>query len=273
MRQAAPVAPSIRRHLLAGVLILIVLLGGVAAWAVTTDISGAVIAPGKVVVDTNIKRVQHLSGGIVSELLVREGDRVDEGDVVIRLDATLTLTNLAIVNKGLNELLARKARLEAERDGSASVAMPAELTSLIDNGEVARIIEGEQRLFEIRRQARTGEQQQLSQRIAQLKEELTGHASQAEAKTHEISLIQRELKGVRGLWDKKLMSMTKLTALEREAARLKGEHGLLVATQAQVKGKVSEIELQIVQVDRDLASEVARELRDVDAKIGELVER
>jgi len=264
---------SIRRHLRAGAAVTLMLIGGVGTWAFATNIAGAVIAQGKVVVDTNVKKVQHPAGGVVSELLVREGDHVAEGEVLVRLDATLTLANLAIVSKGLNELVARKARLEAERDGTDEVTIPSELTRNADNSDIARIIDGEMRLFTIRRQARVGEKEQLRQRIAQLREELVGYAAQEQAKAREISLIGRELEGVRTLWDRQLMSMTKLTALEREEARLKGEHGLLVATQAQVKGKISETELQITQVDRNLASEVARELREVDAKIGELVER
>jgi HlyD family secretion protein len=249
------------------------LLGGIGTWASTTDISGAVIAAGNVVVDSSTKKVQHPTGGIVSELRVRDGDRVREGDILVRLDETLTSANLAIVSKGLDELKARKARLEAERDAVDSVAFPDELVARQKEPEVRRLIEGERRLYEIRRIARNGQKLQLGQRIQQLGEELTGYAAQERAKTREIALIERELKGARELWQKNLMPVTKFTALEREAARLEGERGVIVATQSQVKGKVSEIELQILQIDRELSSEVGRELREVDGKLGELVER
>ena len=138
---------------------------------------------------------------------------------------------------------------------------------------VAHIIEGERKLFEIRRDARIGQKDQLRQRIQQLREEIGGHEAQQRAKSQEIVLIARELAGAHKLWEKKLMPITKLTALEREATRLEGERGQLTATAAQVKGKIAETELQIIQIDRDLASEVGKELRETDAKIHELVER
>ncbi len=135
------------------------------------------------------------------------------------------------------------------------------------------MIEGERRLFQIRREARTGQKAQLAQRIEQLKKEVGGNEAQEHAKAQEIVLIKRELAGARDLWEKNLMPITKLTALEREATRLEGERGQLIATISQVKGKISETELQIIQIDRDLSSEVGKELSEVEGKIGELVER
>ena len=271
--KATAAKASIHRHLRAGVAVVFILVGGLGTWAATTDISGAVIASGNVVVDSNVKKVQHPTGGIVTELRVRDGDRVKEGDVLVRLDDTLTRTNLAIVSKGLDELFARKARLEAERDGSGGVAVPKELLERADDPEVARVIEGERRLFEMRREARIGQKAQLGRRIEQLNNEAAGYEAQERAKVQEIALIERQLVGARELWQKQLMPVTTYTALEREGARLQGERGLLIATQSQVKGKIAETELQIIQVDRDLSSEVGKELREVDAKVGELIER
>jgi HlyD family secretion protein len=138
---------------------------------------------------------------------------------------------------------------------------------------VASAIDSERKLFELRRSARQGQKAQLRQRIAQLEEEVRGHAALQEAKAEEINLIQRELQGVRILWEKKLVQIARLTMLEREAARLKGERGQSIAATAQARGKSSEIELQILQIDQDLSSEVAKELREVDARIGEFIER
>ena len=118
---------SIRRHLIAGVLIVLLLGGGVGGWAATIEISGALIAQGSVVVDQNVQKVQHPTGGIVGELLVHDGDHVKAGDILVRLDETVMRANLAIVTKGLDELMARKARLEAERDGNETITFPAEL--------------------------------------------------------------------------------------------------------------------------------------------------
>ena len=271
--QTSAPGQSIRRHVLIGLIIVIVLGGGVGGWASTVTLSGALIAPGSVVVDTNVKKVQHPTGGIVGELLVRDGDRVRQGDIVVRLDDTVTRANLAIVAKGLDELAARKARLESERDGNDSVVFPASLLARAANPEVDAIIDGERKLFDLRRHARVGQKAQLRKRMEQLNEEIRGLQAQHESKEKEIKLIDREKDGVTELWKQKLVQLTKLTELERQAARLQGEAGQLVAQTAQTTGKISETELQILQIDRDLSSEVAKETREIDGKIGEFVER
>jgi membrane fusion protein, type I secretion system len=264
---------SIRRNLWAGTAVALLLVGGIGGWGATTDISGAVIAPGALVVDTNLRKVQHPTGGVIGEILARDGDRVKAGDVLLRLDATITRANLAIVVKGLDELRARKARLEAERDNGARVEFPPELTERQSEPDVARIMTSERKLFDLRQAARTGQKSQLRQRITQLQREVEGLDAQAAAKSREITLIQKELVGARELWDQNLYPITKLTNLEREATRVEGERAQLVATGSQARGKITETELQIVQIDRDLASEVAKELREADAKIGEYQER
>jgi HlyD family secretion protein len=245
----------------------------VGGWAATAVISGAVVASGSVVVDSNVKKVQHPTGGIVGELRVRDGDRVHAGDVVVRLDETVTRANLAIVTKGLGEMMARKARLESERDGLDTITFPAQLLAEADDPDRAAAMDSERKLFDLRKTARSGQKAQLKERTAQLGEEITGLAAQQNSKAKEIALIDRELAGVRELWKQNLVQLTRLTALEREAARLDGERGQLIAAAAQAKGKIAETALQILQIDQDIASDVAKELREVDGKIGELVER
>jgi HlyD family secretion protein len=264
---------SINRHMIAGLVIVIVLAGGVGGWAGTMTLSGALIAPGSVVVDTNVKKVQHPTGGIVGELRVHDGDHVKQGDIVVRLDDTVTRANLAIVTRGLDELSARKARLESERDGTEQVKFPAELLARETEPEVAAILDGERKLFDLRRKARIGQKEQLRQRVEQLNEEIRGLKAQRISKEKETTLIEREREGVYDLWKQKLVPLTKLTELERSAVRLEGEAGQLVAQTAQAAGKVSETELQILQIDRDLSSEVAKETREIDGKIGEFIER
>jgi len=264
---------SINRHTVAGLAIVIVLAGGVGGWAGTMTLSGALIAQGSVVVDSNVKKVQHPTGGIVGELRVRDGDRVNQGDIVVRLDDTVTRANLAIVTKGLDELNARKARLESERDGTAAVRFPAELVARAGDPDVAAILDGERKLFELRSNSRTGQKAQLRQRVEQLNEEVRGLKAQYESKQKESKLIEREKDGVYDLWRQKLVPLTKLTELERAAVRLEGEAAQLVAQTAQAAGKISETELQIIQIDRDLSSEVAKETREIDGKIGEFIER
>jgi HlyD family secretion protein len=180
--------------------------------------------------------------------------------------------NLAIFTKGLDELMARKARLEAERDGLDTVKFPPDLLAT-DNNDAREAIASERKLFQLRRTARLGKKAQLQQRIEQLEQEVTGIEAQQAAKSKEIDLINHELAGVRELYSKNLVQLTRLTQLEREAARLAGERAQLISSSAQTKGKISEIRLQIIQVDQDLSSEVAKELRDTESKIGEFVER
>ena len=264
---------SIRKQLWLGTTVVFILLVGIGGWAALADISGAVIASGIVVVESNDKKVQHPTGGVVGELLVKEGDHVKAGDVLIRLDETLTRVNLAIASKALDELTARKARLEAERDGRDSIQFPSDLLDRGDDPGIASLIESEQRVFDIGSKAREGEKQQLKEQIAQSKEAIEGYVIRERAKAQEITLIERELKGIRELWSKNLIPISKLTALEREAARLEGERGQFISLISETKGKIAETELKILQIDNDMRDEVGKELREVEAKIGELVER
>jgi HlyD family secretion protein len=264
---------SIRRHILAGAVIVGVLVVGLGGWASTAQISGALIAQGSIVVDSNVKKVQHPTGGVVGELFVHDGDHVKAGDILIRLDETVTHANLAIVNKGLIELYARKARLAAERDGADTMAVPPELTGRLDEPDVKEALSSERKLFELRRQDRLGQKQQLQERIRQLQEQITGLEAQQAAKEKGIALVEQELQGVRDLWQKNLVQLNRLTSLQRDEALLEGERGQIIAQAAEVKGKIAEIQLQIIQVDQDLSSDVAKELREIDSKIGEYVER
>jgi HlyD family secretion protein len=264
---------SIHRHIIVGCAVVAFLAIGLGGWASTAEISGALIAQGSLVVDSNVKKVQHPTGGVVGEVRVREGDHVKAGDILVRLDETVTHANLAIVTKGLTELYARRARLAAERDGAESVPVPKELANRVDDPDVEEALSSERKLFELRRKSRMGQKDQLQQRIKQLNEQITGLIAQQDAKAKEMSLIDQELQGVRDLWAKNLVQINRLTSLEREAARLQGERGQLIASAAEARGKIVETQLQIIQVDQELSSDVAKELRETDSKIGEYVER
>ena len=264
---------SIRRHLVAAVATVALLFGGVGGWAATTKLAGAVIAPGMLVVDTNVKRIQHPTGGVVGDILVEEGDTVRAGEVLIRLDETQTRANLAILTTRLDEFSARGARLDAELTGTEAVTFPEALLARRSEPEIARQIDGERSLFELRREARAGNISQLRERIAQTEEEVDGVTGQIAAKEREIGLIRKELKGVADLHSQGLVSISRLTELERAEARLEGERGQLVAARAQAKGRIAEIELQITQIDQDLRSEVAAELADISVKSSEIGER
>jgi HlyD family secretion protein len=264
---------SIRLHLIIGLAVVLVLAGGLGGWASTAEISGALIAPGSVVVDSNVKKVQHPTGGVVGELLARDGDIVKAGDVVVRLDDTVTKASLAIVTKNLDGLLARAARLQAEQQGLDKILFPAALLDRSKDPDAKNIIASEAKLFEVRTTGRTGQKAQLRERITQLNEEIGGLIAQEKAKDQEIVLVEKELAGVRTLYDQHLVQISRLTVLERDAARLNGERAQFIAQRAQAKGKITETELQIIQVDKDLVSDVSKDLRETNDKIGEFVER
>jgi HlyD family secretion protein len=275
MSEAAPAnaARSIRTHLTLGLLVVVILAVGLGGWGSTAQISGALIAPGFVVVDSNVKRVQHPTGGVVGELRARDGDVVKAGDVLIRLDETITRASLAIITKGLNALWARGARLDAELEGVDHVVFPIELTSRKHDRDAVAAMASETKLFETRRTSRSGQRAQLRERVAQLNLEIDGLLAQERAKAREIELIHKELDGVRSLFARNLVQVSRLTALERDAARLEGDRGQFIAAMAATRGKMAETELQILQIDKDLGSEVSKELREINDKIGELVER
>jgi HlyD family secretion protein len=264
---------SIRLHLIVGLAVVVILAGGLGGWASTAQISGALIAPGSVVVDSNVKKVQHPTGGVVGEVRARDGDLVKAGDIVVRLDDTVTKAGLAIVTKNLNGLWARAARLEAEQQGADKITFPPMLLERTDDPDIKAVMASESKLFEVRMTGRIGQKSQLRERITQLKEEIGGLTAQEAAKTNEIALVDKELVGVRQLYDQHLVQISRLTVLERDAARLAGERAQFIASRAQAKGKITETELQIIQVDKDLVSDVSKDLRETNDKIGEFVER
>ncbi|HEX2726611.1 MAG TPA: HlyD family type I secretion periplasmic adaptor subunit [Beijerinckiaceae bacterium] len=264
---------SMRRQTVGGLVAVAALFGGFGVWAATTSLSGAVIAAGQVVVETNVKKVQHPTGGVVGEIRVRDGDRVTSGDLLLRLDETVTRANLSMIAKQLDQFEARNARLTAERDGLPEIKFPASLVERRDQADVADALVGERGLFEARRAATNGQKSQLTERVAQLREEIRGLDAQVTSKRQQIALINQELEGVQKLYNQNLVPITRLTTLQREASRLHGEEGQLIAQIASSKGRIAETELQIIQLGQDLRREVATEQREVQAKIGEFTER
>ena len=265
---------SIRRHLVVGLVLSLLLVVGVGGWATFTEISGAVIAPGQLVVESDLKKVQHPTGGVVGELRVREGARVQAGDILIRLDETQVRANLDIILKALDELSGRRARNEAERDGATHITFPPELLARASSDRaVAHLIDGETRLFSARVAGRAGQKAQLRERAQQLREEIKGLSEQIAAKAREVGFITGELQSVRELYSKNLVPLARVNALERDATRLDGERGQLIAATASARGKIAETELQILQIDGDMRTETGRDLAEIRGKWSEFVEK
>lgn len=270
---APPTRQSLRRHLLTGFVIAGVLVGGVGGWSALASISSAVIASGRVVVESNSKLVQHAEGGIVGEIAVRDGDRVEAGDLLVRLDGTATKANLAIITKQMNALETRRTRLIAERDRNRQLTFPEHLRKQAQADSDFDLLEGERKLFEARWVTLSGQREQLQERITQTRDEIAGLSAQRDAKAREVELTLEELEIIRGLKEKKLIPITQYMALERESAKVQGEHGQLLAEIARTEGRVSETQLQVLQLDKEFREGVLGELRSVETELAELAER
>jgi len=268
-----PGGSAIRKLNIFGAALVIAFVGCIGGWAATSELAGAVIASGTVTVKSNVKKVQHPTGGVVKELLVREGSAVTEGQILVRLDDTVTRATLGVVRSQLDENNARHARLIAEREDADTVAFPQNLVTRIDESNVADAIHGEQKLFESRKAARAGQRSQLRERISQSNEEVRGLTAQQQAKEGEIKLISEELVGVSELYKKNLVSISRYMALQRERTRLEGDRGQFIAEIARARARISETELQIIQLDEEFRGGALKDLRETQGKIAELVER
>ena len=263
---------SARGPLIGGFLGLLVLVGGFGAWAVLTHITGAVIAPGRVEVDQNRQVVQHPDGGVVSEILVKEGDAVAEGDLLIRLDPSELQSELAVVEGQLFEVLARRARFEAERDGAPALVFDPLLANS-DNPVAAELMEGQERLFEARLESAEAEKAQLSKRRDQIRDQIEGIRAQQEATAEQSRLIELELADQQSLLDRGLAQATRVLALQREKASLTGQAGELTAAVAQSEGRITETEIEILRIETTRREDAITRLRDLQFNEIELAER
>lgn len=255
----------------AGTALCALLVAGVGGWAATAEISGAVIAPGQVIVDGNAKKVQHPTGGVIGEIRVRNGDKIEKNAVLVRLDATQTKAALGIVEAQIAELTARRARLEAQRKGEAEITFPEGFETSSKHAKLAA--DGERTFYRERRKTIAGQKNQLNERIKQLREEIKGLTSQRDAKARELELVRGELARVKGMFDRKLIPITRLLEMQRQEARIAGEHGALISQIARTNGQISEIKVQILTLEQTDRTEAQRELRDVEGKLAELRER
>jgi HlyD family secretion protein len=266
-------AATIRRLNIVGLAMIVVLVGGFGGWATTSELAGAVIASGTVIVESVDKKVQHPTGGVVKEILVRDGSIVEEGQVLVRLDDTLTRSSLGVLRSQFDENTARRARLLAERDVADLIAFPEIMTTRRNEASVAAALSGEEKLFASRREARAGQRAQLRERVSQSNEEIRGLTAQEEAKGNEINLITQELVGVADLYSKNLVTISRYNLLQRDQTRLQGERGQSIADIARARAKISETELQIIQLDQDFRTDVLKDLREADGKVAELTDK
>jgi HlyD family secretion protein len=258
--------------LLWGFLLIGVLVGGFGVWAVWSEISGAVISTGRVEVERNRQIVQHSEGGVVAEIVVQEGDVVAEGDLLVRLDPTEIISELVVVEGQLFEVLARVARLEAERDGADTLVFDPLLTEA-DTPVVAELMEGQDRLFRARLESALSETEQLSRQQEQIADQILGIKAQQEAIGTQLGLIAEELADQQSLLDRGLAQSSRVLSLEREQANLIGRQGELVAAVAQAEGRITEIDVGILRIGSARREEAITTLRDLQYNEIELAER
>ena len=266
-------ALSIRRPALLGLAATLALVAGFGLWATLTHISGAIVAQGRIEVERDRQVVQHPDGGVVAEILVKEGARVEAGQTLLRLDGAALRSELTIVEGQLSELTGRTARLAAERDGT-DLAFPAEILTLAETSEeVAAQLDGQRRLFQARAATLAEQRELLARRIDQITAQSNGIAAQSAALTRQLALIEQELASQQSLLDKGLAQAGAVLALQREQARLDGQIGELQADLARTEGQVTEIEIQISSLDTERREEATTELRQVGPMVLELAER
>ena len=258
---------SASRPLALGLGGVVVLLGGLVGWGVLASISGAVIATGHVAVESRNHVIERIDGGTVSEVRVRDGDLVARDDILLRLADTEMRADAVILEAQYAELAALRNRLEAEFRGADAIVWDETLLSLArTDATIREVLEGQERLFRARRAARSGEVALLRERIGQAHEEIRGLEAQAESLEHQNRLIARELDVNRDMFEKGLTRLNQLLALERATKNLEGLKGTNAATIARTRGRIAEMEIQILQIDARRVEEAEEKARAAKAE-------
>ncbi|MBO9472819.1 HlyD family type I secretion periplasmic adaptor subunit [Shimia sp. R10_1] len=263
-----------RKPLTYGCIALLVLVGGFGAWAVGSELAGAIVASGRVEVDRNRQVVQHIDGGVITEIAVDEGDRVEQGQLLLRLDDADLLSELVVTEGELWEVMARRGRLEAERDSASEIIFdPLLMDAGAQSGDVLGFMKGQERLFHARTDSLNKNLEQLGRRIAQIESQIEGVSAQSTALGRQLELIRVELADQQQLLEKGLAQATRVLALQREEASLAGEVGELLAQRAQSEGRITEIEIERIKLETQRREESIATLRDLRYRELELAER
>ena len=265
---------SAHKALYIGFITMIVMGGGFLVWSIFASLSGAVIASGHLGVESHNQVVEHIDGGTVSRIFVRDGDTVQQHDVLLRFDDGLLRSEEAILASEYAETIARRNRLESELKGAENIVWNKEIAALARNDATVReLLESHERLFRARAGSRNGEVARLRERIAQTRKEIAGHKAQGISLTKQKRLVFRELKAYRNLFDKGLTLLDRLLALERTARHIEGQIGITASAIAAARGRISELEIQILQVDARRVEEGERGIRETKARENQLYKR
>ena len=265
---------SARKPVTLGLLAITLLIGGFGSWSVMANISGAVIANGQIEVAQNRQVVQHPEGGVIKSLHVQEGDRVNAGDVLLRLDPTNLKFERVVVEGQLFELMARRGRLEAERDGSDRITFDPELLDVAATyADAADLMAGQRRLFTARLNSLDQEVLQMQKRRGQIANQISGITAQQAALDTQLVLIKQELNSQQSLLNRGLAQASRVLSLRREAAQLRGTMGELSAGKAQAEGRITEIDIEVLKFGTKRREEAITRLRDLQFRELELREK
>jgi HlyD family secretion protein len=260
---------AIKRNLLAA-LLLAAVIGVAAAFSAYAPLDGAVVTPGTIVVEGNVKKIQHPSGGVVAEIAIAEGASVSAGDLLMRLDETVTRANLDIIRNSLTTERARLSRLQALRDGVNDPVFPPDLA---EDSNMGGMLEGEARLTRLLLNSQEDQKRGLRERIEQSRQEIKGLEEQQLSYNGQRDIVRKDLEDLLPLYKRGNIQRSRISALQRELMRNDGAIGDGLAKMAQSRAKIAETELQIVRIDHDFLAEIMTQLRETETKITELRER
>ena len=266
-------AIGIRGLVITGLVIIGLFFGVFGSWAMLAPLESAAVAMGVVSVDSKRKTIQHLEGGIIEQINVKEGQTVAAGDVLLKLDETQPMASLALFEARYYSELAREARLKAERDNETEIAFPAVLLEQADNPTVQDALEGQQNIFRSRRDAIDGQTAIIQQRIAQIQEENKGLNALLANVSKRIELIQDEMDSNQELFEKGMTGKMRLRELEKELAEVMGERSQHTAAISRNKQNINEARLQITELKTTQLNEVAQELREAKDTLYDLQEK
>ncbi len=253
--------------------VLIISASIAGGWAMLVPLSGAVVLPGTLVVESSVKKIQHPTGGVVAAIPVEDGMHVSAGTLLLRLDDTQLKANQKLIADQLDQVRVRIARLVAERDGTTVIHFAEQTADGSQQADIAHLVASETALFDARAKARQGQKDLYASNIRQLQKQIDGLNAEIQSKTSQLTLIASELSGVQQLYAKGLVPLTRLTTLQRDSAQLEGERAQLAATVAETNAKIGQARLQITQIDQDFRSEVMKDLRESQDKEAELTEK
>lgn len=256
-----------------GVAALVILCLGIGGWSATASLAGAVIGSGRVKVAAERQVVEHPDGGVVAEILAVDGDAVEAGAPLLRLDDQELSAELSVVEGRLFETLARIARLEAERDGRDTLELDAALTAVVDRPEVLELIDGQRALLDARLETERRQDAQLLERQTQIGSQIDGLAAQTTAAEEERRLLELELDAQRRLLERNLIEQSRVYAVERALAEVEGRIGALGSDAAIARGRISELETERLRLGAERRERAIAELREARAESVELAER